>query len=312
MIDAKSAALAVEDIIADTLGNLDEKEDRPGKALEAQERMYPGKFRGLSAAFRMIGMLFGELVSTLIGRRPARLPMKDLEMQSDRDLRILHFEFDRTQSSALIEKCRAEAKTIQGAFLAAQLMAIRQEIERGGFVTLGILSAVNLRPYLISKIEDREAGMCISMIPSDHRVSEKSDFWSLARQTRKQLGSRIDRGYGHVFWSAFPPMSLFWPDKKGAGRLLKLTLSAPQRTIVTNIGRLGERRPAISHAVRLIHLSMGPPIGSPLVTAASSFDGKLTLNCCVNLAELEEARAERIVTTIRQKLMEQCEGVSSV
>ena len=224
------------------------------------------------------------------------------------DTRALHIEpllMPRDRMMALRKQCRTQKTTVHGALGAAQLLALAEELHGGeaGMDRLG--SAIGMRERLDPPVTDREIGMYISMVLTEHGVGPDATPWDLARDIKAQLEQRVTRGDGHLLWSSFPPASQFGDDDAGSQKLARLMQVVPIPSIVTNIGRVGPE--AGEGPIKALHFTMAPQPGCALVNAVCSYRGRLVANCTFDTRLVPAEGAARVVARMGE-IIEQMAG----
>lgn len=101
--------------------------------------------------------------------------------------RLRSHELTVRETGALIERCRAEGTTVQGALGAAMLLSLTSTSSR----ELSLLHIVNLRSRLAPPVGE-DVGVYISHVSSRHVVHGETPFWELARDVRHQLVASLD------------------------------------------------------------------------------------------------------------------------
>lgn len=287
--DARCAAA----LVAEILGQVARTRDLPPlPLLPPQEHLYPVRYRGWRAHLLNLWLTFRDFWGFL-ATAARQIPGVDRSRFLPRTLRTWTFPWTESDTAALVARCRAEGTSVQGALVAAHLVATRAQFPEPGAVGLLVGSAVSSRSFLEPKVADENMGMYATFSPNGFKVAPGAPFWDLAREARRKNEERIAGGGPFVLWSTFPSW-MFPPDQGGAKRILGTVLGAPPSTFVTNTGVVPDPGPTTTH----VGLLMAPQPGSCLCTAAATFRGRLGLACTLNLAVMDEARAATLARDV--------------
>jgi len=297
--DATPAALFVKDVVGAAVNSIAPGSHKYNEPAPPVERLVPRRCRGVLGLARFFRFRLGD---TLINRglqAPQQPPVVRPFVDKERTNHIVSFAIEGGHYDALLDMCKRERTTVQGAVCAAQLIAIREEFPQDGCVPLAVYSAVNLRPYLTRNVVRREFGLHIALVPTLHAIDRQISMWELARQVKSQLDRHLRQGRAHLLWRFFPPKALLAPNRKGALSVEKLCRSSFSGSVVTNLGRIEE---AVSSggATGLTSLGLAMAAGryEPLCTGVSSMGRTLIANCTYNLNLVDQGYADRITGRI--------------
>ncbi len=299
LLDARAAGALLCELLADAVGCPPTGEPAPDAA--PCERHYPARHRGPLALLRFFWVSFLDGIERLRVGTPLGLPDAP-PLGTPRDLLALVLALDEQQTRALVQRCREQDCTVQGALCAAQLLALRSIFPQDGTVPSSTSTAADLRPLLEPPLPAETLGVHVSLIPTYHRVDNHTAPWRLAREVVQGVKRKLARGHGQLFWLAIPPATLLPPDARGAGRLARLARHAPVSTVVTNLGRLPPLPARSRDAVRSLHFLMAPQEGAALCTGALSLHGALRLVLVFDRSHLDEQRAHQVAARFRQVL----------
>ena len=275
--------------------------------LDAQESLYPARYRGWRMLFSLVRRIAGRCTDALQRGWSRQLPTIG-KPAAHRQLDIIQFVLDEKQTEALIQACRTEKATVHGFLCSSLLLAVREEFDAAGDrdgkdIALTVISAVNMRRLLTKTIIPENApGMFASLVPTTHRVKAFVNPWDLARDVNKRLAANLGRGAAHLLWQVMPTWWLT-PDMNGARRIRRLQSAGPQGPIVTNLGAIAPPQTAAETPVRSLSFAIGPSAYFPLCVAADSWAGKLFVNCTFDETVIDRRRAEGIMARIRQRLL---------
>jgi hypothetical protein len=274
--------------------------------LDAQESLYPIRYRGWRILFSLVRGIAGKCTEALRRGRSEQLPAIG-KSAAHRQLDIIQFSFDEKQTEALIQACRTEKTTVHGFLCSSLLLAIREEFavgdRNGKEMALTLITAVNMRQWLAKNIfPENTPGMFASMVPTTHRVKAFMSPWDLAHDINKQLAANLDSGAAHMLWKRMPSRWIT-PDMNGARRIFRLLSVGPKGPIVTNLGAITPPQTAAETTVRSLSFTIGPAAYFPLCITANSWAGKLFVNCTFDGAAINRRQAEGIMARIRQRLL---------
>ena len=188
----------------------------------------------------------------------------------------LRIEPDRL--NRLTDRCRAAGATIHGAISAAQLLALHRAFGDAEPHTLGLTTPADLRAHLREPLDDESPLLCATLVTSVYRLEADGDFWALARTVSGDLKRQLQRGDGHLFFSLFPPPAEFPATPEGIAAFKQMMASAPQVSMVSNVGRLAPLSAATPFQVEALSFALCPMFSHVLFTAVGTFNSRMTLH----------------------------------
>ena len=244
-----------------------------------------------------------QLRTTLINdyRRHGALPVIPwlATEATQREPRLIRLQLSADASQHLLAQARAHGTTVHGVLCAAQLMAQYRLQQTDQSAAFFLSCPVDLRPHLQGTPPTSPTGFFTSLISGTFQVSPDTDLWALAREIITQTRTQIARGEGHLLYhlygldgSPVPPQA-FAPFRKKA-------LASLPNTMISNIGTVNPV--AADPAVRAISFALCPMPYQTLFTAASSYNGCLTLNVGYDAARITPATAQALVLVIQETL----------
>jgi NRPS condensation-like uncharacterized protein len=263
LTDANAATLFVKDAVAATRGiPLDKLSfNEPSQPVEY---LAPHKFSGFSG-FVYLLQYMGERLFTQVHITPRQPPSVHPFKDKERINHVISFTLESDAYDKLLNRCKAESTTIQGVVCAAQLMAFREEFPDDNSVSVSIRTAVNLRPYLKSTVNNRDFGMYVSLVTTMHKLKKQTNLWELARDVKSQLSKRIEQGYTHFLWRVMPPKRIFCPNRKGALKSERFMRSIYKGSMVSNLGQLADTKEEPSQTgIETLGLVISSPRHEPL------------------------------------------------
>jgi|GEM_PF-2775479 len=287
--DAASGVFLFRDLLALLAGDTDEQERLPERL--AIEQLLPKKNKTSSGG---LGGWF---------RQPLQLAVDATIAPSEGHTRFVAKQLKPTETDALLQRCRAEDTTVNGAIAAALASAAAADMEdRGDKRTdVALCCAVNLREHTAKKLGD-EVGPYTSNVYFSLRTGKAEPFWQLARDAHDHVGTAIARGeaFGDVRrFGELAPKSLE-PSDQLVDQVLK---RCPANLSVYNLGRVPLGKSVGPYRVRKLQAAMGLPIGECVRAAVTTHAGWLTFNLLYRegaiAADRADALAERCIQSLR-------------
>lgn len=203
------------------------------------------------------------------------------------------------QLHAMSERAKAETTTLHGLIGAAQLLAIRQQIEGSGEKLLGLTSPADLRPSLEPAMDTHTPGFYVTLLAPAFTVGGPDDFWPLAREISARNRSQYLRGDGHHLYHFYPPAEAFAPTTEGQAAFDAMMLRGHQSSVLSNVGRI----PAFAGLrsdlkVERLSFCLSPTPKQPIFTSATSYEDRLTLNISYDSTRLPDHLARQIVHSL--------------
>jgi hypothetical protein len=292
VLDGGAASAWLMELLADGCGH-PPSAPFPDETCPSDDR-YPARYRGLWLLWSLLRLVVRDGLARRLQGTPRSLPGAP-PWGTPRQPTTTHIDLDPQRSSALLQRCREAGCTVQGALMAAQLAALREELPGGDPEPLAVAAALDLRPWLEPPLEPGTLGNHVSLLPVTVRREPDTTLMPLAADLSTQLQGMIARGFGHLFWRILPGPWFFPADARGLTRMASIGRAAPPSTVVTNLGRLHDPPPALASTLRALRFTMAPQEGSPLCTGVATLSEALRMDLCFDAAHLDEGRRTRIV-----------------
>ncbi|MBD2387717.1 phthiocerol/phthiodiolone dimycocerosyl transferase family protein [Cylindrospermum sp. FACHB-282] len=121
--------------------------------------------------------------------RPETLKFEKCVPTELRRCNMVQTKLNKEITSQLVELCRKEKTTVQGALCTAMMLAAAREIssEARAKLRLSCRSYVDLRQRLKPEVNRENLGVLASSITSLHTLEINTSFWDLARDVRQQI-----------------------------------------------------------------------------------------------------------------------------
>lgn len=154
---------------------------------DIQELMPPSMQGKLAAIKGILFMLRFKLKLSL--HRPETLRFEKCVPSELRRCNMVQRKLNQEITTQLVELCRKERTTVQGALCAAMMLAVAREIESENRANLRLScrSYVDLRKRLKPEVNRENLGILASAITTLHNLDTNTSFWDLARDVRQQL-----------------------------------------------------------------------------------------------------------------------------
>ncbi|MBD2437825.1 phthiocerol/phthiodiolone dimycocerosyl transferase family protein [Nostoc sp. FACHB-110] len=252
-----------------------------------------GKIKGI---FSLLNLQFKHL-----WYRPKALKFEQCVPIESRRCGLVHRQLDKELTEKLVDFCRQEKTTVQGALCAALMFAAANQIsgyERKD-VCLSCWSYVNLRQRLRSLVSENNLNVLISSITSFHTLNSKTTFWDLAREVRQNLIAGLNSD--NLF-------SIIMMYKQVIKFLLTQPNHAPASVSVTNIGKV--KIPKFYGQLELEQISFLPAqgvFGGVVSLAVSTFDSKMNLNFTFSLPAISQNSMEKLADNLVVCLKNACD-----
>ena len=214
---------------------------------------------------------------------------------------IVHRRLDEKLTQKLVNFCRNEKTTVQGALCAAMLLAAARRIKslKRTDVRLSCQSYIDLRKRLKPVISDENMCVLSSAITSFHTVKANTSFWELARDVTQQLKAGLE---GNDIFS-FVLMS-----RKMINSALAQSHEVPLTVGLSNVGRVNI--PQVYGPFKLEEISYVPAqsaIGGVFTAAVATFEEKMLLNFFFSEPSISQDTMETLADSVVSYIVDACE-----
>ncbi len=259
----------------------------------------PAHARGLRG---VLGNLRFVLRSLLAAKRlgsPISLRVDQPRSAHERRTRICPVVLDAQRTRRLLDRCRAEGTTVQGALAAAMILGILRDHDVSGPVPVSFGNPVDMRSSLEPAVGD-VLGFFVSMVPFEGRVAADDDLWALARGVRANIQRALKRReeFGVL---AMSPRLVGWC---GGGRLSPEAFAEAWESKVhgtaglTNMGRADLPTQYGPLSLETCHYGLSPSVLGQFTAVVTTLSGQLYWNFCWPDPTLTEEHAESLVQGI--------------
>jgi hypothetical protein len=256
--------------------------------LPAIHRLFPKPFKGLRGG--AIGTLFFfQALWQILRHRSQHLSCEQQVPIHVGRKRVIHRQLDAALVKKLVQACKVEQTTVQGALGAAMLLAVVEKISRNKAkkTRVSCLSAVSLRPRVQPPVDDQQVSWMSSSVPSFHYIQPTSNFWDIARDVKQQLDDGIHHNnifklllIGEALIKLFCNPSIFSPSD------FSVTL--------TNLGRSTIPKTYGEFELKAISY-LAAPASTTFYAAAITFDGTMFLNFPYSVPFVSQSTIESLI-----------------
>lgn len=232
--------------------------------------------------------------------RPQTLRFEKCVPTELRRCNMVQRKLNKEITAQLVELCRKEKTTVQGALCAAMMLAAAKEIssETRAKLRLSCRSFVDLRRRLKPEINRENLGVLASSITSLHTLEINTSFWDLARDVREQI--KVSLESEDIF-------SIVLMFRKICESLLSRPNEAPVTVGVTNIGRIDI--PSDYGLFKLEEISFVPAqaaFGGVFSAALTTFQDTMILNFMFSEPSISKERIEILVNHTISCIVDAC------
>lgn len=237
----------------------------------------------------------------MLWHKPEGLDIEETVPIEYRSCGMNHKILEIKLTQKLIELCRQEKTTVQGALCAAMLLIVANKIRGEKTKNINILcnSYVDLRRRLEPPISNENMGILASAITSLHKIKPQTSFWDLARDVTKDIGLGLKRK------DIFKPLMLL-------RKIFENYINNPDKfqaaVHVTNIGKVNI--PDVYGNLKLEEISFvasNAIFGRSFTVAATTFDGKMILNFVASKPSISQHTIEMFADSVINCLVEVCQ-----
>ena len=268
--------------------------------LPSLEALLPETIKGFRG--KMKGLLF-LLQSGLkqLWYRPKTLGFETCLPFELRRTGLVHRELNEEFTQKLVNSCRNEKATIQGALCAAMMLTAARKIRAGKIkdISVSCCSTVDVRKLLEPVVRKEQMAMLSSFLASYHTIKTDTSFWELARDVKQQLESGLLRGT--------PLSQLLMASRK----MIDNFLSNPNLSAWTvTIGNARADIPRVYGSFELeeINLAMASAAyGGVFYAGIVNFAGKIFLNFFFSDPSISRETMENLANSVVSYLVDACQ-----
>jgi len=237
----------------------------------------------------------------MVLHKPETLESEETVAIESRSCGMSHRFLEKELTQKLIELCRQEKTTVQGALCAAMLLTVANKISRKKprSIKVSCRSYVDLRRRLEPPIKHNNMGFLASFLTSFHQIKPQMSFWDLSRDITNNIELGLKRK------DIFKPLMLF-------RKILEYCIDNPDELLltisVTNIGRVNISEVYGDLEIEEISFLLSNAIfGKMFAVATATFQEKMLLNFIASKPSLSQETIEMLATGVINCLIEVCQ-----
>ena len=226
------------------------------------------------------------------------LPFEKYVPYKQRTCGLIQKRLNASLTQQLIQSCKSEKVTVQGAICSAMMLALAKYLEpEDKEFYFSCYDAVDMRRRLNSPIGNEQMTFLVSSLVCFHTVNQKMSFWDLAKQSTEEIQAKLKTPEIYHRILAF-----------GEGVNI---IENPEKTIysvlVSNIGRVK----ILSNygQFELEEVSLGASnkmIGSTFAVFASTFQYQATFNFAYTQPLVSQTVIEKLIKDSMEYLVTSC------
>ena len=199
-------------------------------ALSSLEELLPKWMKGSKGVNKGKGFLL-KMKLQMLWHKPEQLESEKTVPLESRSCGMTHRFLEKELTKKLIERCKQENTTVQGALCAVMLLTIANKIRSGKprSINVSCRSYVDLRRRLEPNISYKNLGILASFLTTFHNVKPQMSLWDLSREVSKKLHVGVKNK------DFFKPLMLF---RKIIEFYIDNPDESPLTVSVTNIGKV--------------------------------------------------------------------------
>jgi NRPS condensation-like uncharacterized protein len=235
-------------------------------------------------------------------KRPETLGVEKCVPIELRRCGLVHRQLDEELTQQLVELCRQEKTTVQGALSAAMLLVAAKRITavKKTDVCVSCESYIDLRRRLKPVVSDENMSLLVSSLTSFHTIRSDTSFWELARDVKQQLEAGLGRG--DIFRVVLMSRKIF-------ESLLAQPNKVPLTVALTNVGQVNI--PKTYGLFELEEISYVPAkavFGGVFSAAVATFEGKMLLNFVFSEPSISRVTMESLVDSVMSCIVNVCDS----
>ena len=120
------------------------------------------------------------------------LPFEKYVPFKQRTCGLIQKQLNASLTQQLIQRCKSEKVTVQGAICSAMMLALAKHLEpEDQEFYFSCLDAVDMRRRLNSPIGNEQMTFLVSSLVCFHTVNQKMSFWDLAKQSTEEIQAKL-------------------------------------------------------------------------------------------------------------------------
>jgi NRPS condensation-like uncharacterized protein len=270
-----------------------------GSAIPPLEELLPKWMKGKKGIDKGKWFLL-EMKLKMLLHKAETLESEETVPIESRSCGMSHRFLEKELTQKLIELCRQEKTTVQGALCAAMLLTVANKIsrEKPRSIKVSCRSLVDLRRHLEPPIKHKTMGFLASSLTSLHQIKPQMSFWDLSRDITNKIELGLKRK------DFFKPLMVL-------RKIFEYYIDNPDvsPTIsVSNIGRVNISE--VYGDLEIEEISFVPSnaiVGKMFAVATATFQEKMLLNFIASKPSLSQETIDILATGVINCLIEVCQ-----
>ncbi len=221
-------------------------------------------------------------------------------------IRLFHWTLSSAETTKLVARCREEKTTVHGALCAAFLLAIAAEIKSPDEIILRCHTPVNIRNYLTINVGEN-LGEYITRPITNHQLTQKTNFWNLAREVKYKLNQLV--ADGKLFDDVLKARALLSNNSNKGGENSDARDIGGMDLAITNLGNLNIKQQFGKLQLQDLYLMATGPKSLPLLIGIATLQEKMCFICRYQESLVPGANAYNIKNTAMEQLLTALIGV---
>jgi NRPS condensation-like uncharacterized protein len=268
------------------------------------EELMPESMKGFRGTMNSVLFLLRVMLQQL-WNRPESLGFEKCVPIELRRCGMVHRRLDKELTQQLVELCRQEKTTVQGALCAAMLLVAARKIAavKETDVRVSCNTYIDLRRRLKPVVSDENMAVLASSVTSFHTLQTSTLFWELARDVTQQVKAGLERN--DIFAGVLMCKKLF-------ESFLTRPNEVPVTVALTNVGRVNI--PKVYDPFELEEISYVPvqaACGGVFTAAVATFEGKMLLNFVFSEPSISRETMETLADSVVSCIVDVCERSTS-
>ena len=227
------------------------------------------------------------------------LPFEKYVPFKQRTCGLIQKQLNASLTQQLIQRCKSEKVTVQGAICSAMMLALAKYIEpEDKEFYFSCYDAVDMRRRLNYPIGNEQMTFLVSSLVCFHTVNQKMSFWDLAKQATEEIQAKLKTPEIYHRILAF-------------GEGVNIILENPEKTIssvfVSNIGKV--KISSNYGQFELEEISFGASnkmFGSTFTVFVSTFQDQATFNFVYTQPLVSQTVIEKLIKDSMEYLVTSC------
>jgi NRPS condensation-like uncharacterized protein len=215
-------------------------------------------------------------------------------------IRLFHWTLPSTVTTQLLACCRNENTSVHGALCAAFLLAIAAEVKSPNQIILKCHTPVDIRDYLTIDVGEN-LGEYIARPVTTHRLTQRTEFWSLAREVKDKLNQVITDG--KLFNDVLEASTLVADHSSKEERTSHARDVTGTDLAITNLGNLTIKQEFAKLQLQELYLMATGAITLPLFIGVATLRDKMYFVCRYQMALVPSANAYGLRNAAMKKLL---------